>query len=806
MENATHINDFINSLPYPALCVDQDYMIKAYNRKFAQIYKSSIYPKLDSPLGKILFFDIPDNTDDAPHEILSKHLNIENKTNLSLQTHDNEIINVCAQTSNVEIKGFENYKIVLLEPLKELHESHKLTIYQNIFDNLEHGIFVSIFNDEDDGRHGQFIHVNDVACKQLGYSHDELLKLNARTLNPTSNLETIKAIGRNLKRDGETSLNAIHVGKDEKHHSVNVTAKLITIDNSSYVLSICKYLHENHKEDEVEHSRFGRLIELSWDEIYAFNTKNLRFNLANTGALDNLGYSKHEIYQLKITDLLQDISENTFHRLTQSLFDGDRSQVVLESVFKRKDETQYPVEIRIQLSHSEVPPVYLANVQDISIRKETEKNLVFLANHDSLTGLYNRNMFIKKLKDSLEMCNRSDSLMAILFLDLDGFKYINDTMGHDIGDKLISRTAQQLLKSVRNTDSVARLGGDEFTVILTNIKHTTDITSIADKIIENISEPCEIDGHSIKTSCSIGITVYPFADSDNAYTLIKQADTAMYQAKASGKNTYTFYAATLAKQAMDLRKLEDNIKRAFDKKEFEVYYQSKVMLESRKIYAAEALIRWPNKKYPNISPADFIPIMEKSNLITKVDLWVLETTCKNIKEWLKVYPDLIISFNLSAVHFRNNTLVKDIKKILLRTGVSSRNIEVEITEGVLISNADKAKTVLNKLKKIGLSISLDDFGSGYSSLSYLKQLPINCLKIDRSFVMDLETNKDSRVIIEAIINLAKSLDLSVIAEGIESDTQANILTELKCYQGQGYLFSKPCPADNFLELLQADYK
>lgn len=806
MENAAHINDFINSLPFPALCVDQHYMIKAYNRKFAHLYKSSIYPELDSPLGKILFLDIPDNTNNFSHDILSKHLNIENRSNLSLQTHDNELINVCAQTNDIEIKGFENYKIVLLEPLKELHDSHKLTIYQNIFDNLDHGIFVSIFNDEDGGRHGQFIHVNEVACNQLGYTHDELLKLNARTLNPTSNLETIKAIGRNLKRDGETSMNAIHVGKDGKHHSVNVTAKLITIDTSSYVLSICKYLQENYKEDEVDHSRFGRLIELSWDEIYAFDTKNLRFNLANTGALDNLGYSKHEIYQLKITDLLQDISESTFHRLTKSLLDGIRSQVVLESVFKRKDETQYAVEIRIQLSHSEVPPVYLANVQDISLRKETEKNLVFLANHDSLTGLYNRNMFIKKLKDSIEMCKRSDSLIAIFFIDLDGFKYINDTMGHDIGDKLITRTAQQLLKSVRNTDSVARLGGDEFTVILTNIKHTDDITSIADKIIENVSEPCEIDGHPIKTSCSIGITVYPFADSDDAYTLIKQADTAMYQAKASGKNTYTFYAATLAKQAMDLRELEDNIKQAFENKEFEVYYQSKVSLESRKIYAAEALIRWPNKKYPNISPADFIPIMEKSNFITKVDLWVLETTCKKIKEWLKVYPDLIISFNLSAVHFRNNTLVKDIKKILLRTGVSSRNIEVEITEGVLISNADKAKTVLNELKTLGLSISLDDFGSGYSSLSYLKQLPINCLKIDRSFVMDLENNKDSRVIIEAIINLANSLDLSVIAEGIESDTQANILTELRCYQGQGYLFSKPCPADSFLEQLQADYK
>lgn len=804
MEGAALINNFINSLPFPALCVDQNFMIKAYNRKFAHIYKSSIYPTKDTPLGHIFFIDIYDAN--VSPDILKKHLKIGNKTNLSLRTYDNEIVNVSAQINNIELKGFEAYQLVSFEPLKESHDSHKLSIYQNIFDNLEHGVFISIFNNENKGKHGQFIHVNEVACKQLGYSQKELLKLNARTLNPRSNQETIKAIGRNIKRDGETSFKAIHVSKDGKHHSVSVIAKLITIDNNFYILSICDYLHDSNKEAEIEQSRFGRLIELSWDEIYVFNTKNLRFDQANTGALDNLGYSKYEISQLKITDLLQDISESTFHRLTRSLFDGNRSQVVLESVFKRKDETQYPVEIRIQLSHSEVPPVYLANVQNITARKETEKNLIFLANHDSLTGLYNRNMFIKKLKESIELCKRSDSLIAVLFLDLDGFKHINDTMGHDIGDKLIARTAQQIMKSVRNTDSVARLGGDEFTVILTNIKHTNDITSIADKIISNISSPCTIQNNIVKTSCSIGITVYPFADADNAYTLIKQADTAMYQAKASGKNTYTFYAATLAQQAIDLRQLEDDIKNAFFNGEFEVYYQSKVTLENRKIYAAEALLRWNTDKYPNISPIDFIPIMEKSDFITKVDLWVLETTCQSIGEWLDIYPDLVISINLSAMHFTTNTLASNINDILIKTGVSAKNIEVEITEGVLIANADKAKTVLNELKELGLSISLDDFGSGYSSLSYLKQLPINCLKIDRSFVMDLEANKDSQAIIEAIINLASSLGLSVIAEGVESDSQANILTELRCYHGQGYLFSKPCPAENFFTLLQKNHK
>ena len=800
------ISKFINSLPYPALCVDQQFLIKFVNRKFAQLYKSSIYPATDTLLGKILFLDIPAE-DGSSQKSLIDQLETSRLLHLSLQTHDDDIINVQAQLTEIELEEISGYKLITLEPMEDAEASHKAALCLSAFDNLEHGIFLSIFNPDDGGgRHGQFIQVNDFACKQLGYSKEELLKLNARTLNPTGNAETIKAIGRNIKRDGQTSFNAIHVGKDGQHHSVAVLAKLITLDGNNYILSICQYLNDNYKEIDVEQSRFGRLIELSWDEIYAFSIDTLRFNLANTGALDNLGYSKHEISQLKITDLLEDISENTFHRLTQSLFEGKRSQVVLESVFKRKDNTHYPVEIRIQLSHSEVPPVYLANVQDISERKETEKNLIFLANHDSLTGLFNRNMFIKKLKESIEICKRSDSLMAVLFLDLDGFKHINDTMGHNIGDKLIAHTAHQLTDSTRSTDCVARLGGDEFTVILTQLKHTSDITSIANKIIKNISAPCTIEGHEIKTSCSIGITVYPFADSDNAYTLIKQADTAMYQAKANGKGTYTFYAATLAEQALNLRQLETDIKTAFGNNEFEVYYQSKVNFENRKIYAAEALLRWPNKVYPNISPADFIPIMEKTNLITEVDLWVLKITCLNIKKWLATYPELVISINLSARHFANNSLVTDIKAILNETGISARNIEIEITEGLLISNADKAEVILNELKELGLNISLDDFGSGYSSLSYLKQLPINCLKIDKTFVMDLDTNKDSRAIIEAIINLAKNLDLSVIAEGIETDAQVNILSQLNCTLGQGYLFSKPCPADSFFKQLKNDYK
>ena len=782
-------------------------MIQAFNKEFSKLFGSVTQPAQNTPLGNILVTDIKDIDKDYPNQQLEKHLSEKHsRTNLSLITSNKVTISVSIQIKHIDIKELSEYSLIILEPINELHDAHKLSLYTELYNHLNQGLFISIFNTEGTGRHGQFIDVNNYACKQLGYQRDELLQLNARTLNPSANIETIKAIGRNIKRDGKTQFNAIHISKDGKHHSVKVLAQLITVDNNSYVLSLCDYSADTDDQIDIEQSRFGRLMELSWDEIYVFGIDSLKINQANTGALDNLGYSKHEINQLKITNLLQDISETTFKRLTQSLFEGNKSQIVLESVFKRKDDTEYPVEIRLQLSHSEVPPIYLANVQNISDRKETEKNLLFLANHDALTGLYNRNMFIKKLNECIELCKRSDTLMAVFFLDLDGFKYINDTMGHDTGDELIKETARRLCNSVRNTDTVARLGGDEFTVILTNIKHINDISLVADKIINSISAPCTIGKHNIKTSCSLGISVYPFEDADNAYTLIKQADTAMYQAKASGKNRFSFFTASLAKEAMNLKLLEEDLIVAFQKSEFKVFYQSKVNLDDRKIIGAEALIRWPNTKYPDISPAEFIPIMEKTDLIKSIDLWVFKETCINIEKWLVTKPDLVVSINLSAKHFNDNTVITKIEKILSETGVSAENLEIEITEGVLISKTEKAETILNELKQIGFNISLDDFGSGYSSLSYLKQLPINRLKIDRAFVIDLEKNKDSHAIIEAIVNLANSLDLSVIAEGIESNQQANILSELNCNEGQGFLFSKPCPADDFSNLLETDYK
>lgn len=805
MPDSKLTQSFVNSIPVAALCLDKDFIIRSCNGKFGKLYGSVTKITNTTRFEKIIF---PVNTSENKPAVISdiKKALIKNNPDQQfvLRNNQQDLILIQTEFSEIQLDFIEGYYLLLIYPVSRHSKDLMFKLYKQMFNQFDRGLFIALFDNEDKGSHGNFIEVNDVACKQLGYNRDELLMMNARSLNPNSSLEAIKAVARNIKRDGETSFNAIHVSKDGQQNSVKVTAKLLIINNQSYVLSICEYQNLAYNRYEIEQSRFGRLLELSSEEIYVFSTSNLLIDQANTGALDNLGYSKNEIKQLKITDLLQDISTNTFQRLTKTLFEGKKSQIILESVFKRKDNTKYPVEIRIQLSHSEVPPVYLANIQDISDRKHAESNLLFMANHDTLTGLYNRNMFITKLNESIEQCNRSDSLMAVLFLDLDNFKHINDTMGHDTGDKLIQETALRLKSSVRGTDIVSRMGGDEFTAILTNLKQISDIVTVSDKIISNISSPFLINDFHIQTTCSLGITVYPFTEADNAYTLIKQADTAMYQAKALGKNRFSFYAATLAQEQINLKQMENDLKAAHKNNEFEVYFQAKVDLNNRAIHGAEALIRWTSTKYPSITPADFIPILEATNLIQDVDLWVFKYTCEQLKKWLLINPALVISVNLSAKHFSSDSLVEDINKILMETGVSAKNLEIEITEGVLISKTQKAETLLNQLKQLGFHISLDDFGSGYSSLSYLKQLPINRLKIDRVFVYDLENNNDSRTIITAIINLAESLGLSVIAEGIETEEQVTILKELECFEGQGYLFSKPCPAKDFYQLLKAD--
>jgi diguanylate cyclase (GGDEF)-like protein/PAS domain S-box-containing protein len=665
---------------------------------------------------------------------------------------------------------------------------------KSIFDHMDEAVFLAPISPE--GVHGNFVEVNEAVCRRYGYSREELLTFNARTINPSANLDRVRTFGRRILREGRTLFTAIHVAKDGSQIPVEVVAKHIEIDGCSYVMSVVRDLREQQLLQKAE-ARFGHLMDHSWHEIYIFDSTTLRFIQVNQGALDNLGYNNQEILQLRLTDLAPRLKDEEFAALAKPLFDGSQSLLVFETALKRKAGSTYPVEVRLQLSHSEVPPIFLANVQNITERKKTESRLQFLANFDALTELPNRTLFLDRLKVAVENAKRNNRLTAVIFLDLDGFKAINDTLGHGAGDQVIKEVGKRLTRCVRKSDTVARLGGDEFTVLLTNVNNTSNVECAAQKIIRAVAAPMEIAGQIVNITTSLGITLCPLDDNDTAETLIKQADSAMYQAKSLGKNTFEFYRASLA--AGELRQLElmNALKQALSRNEFELYYQPRVNLDTQQVIGAEALLRWKHPKLGFVSPAEFIPLLEANGHIKEVGAWVLSEACRQLRRWYEQGHELRLSINVSARQFEKGIFSDQLQQHIQQLAIPATLLEIEITEGYLISQTEQAAETLNRLKKIGVNISLDDFGTGYSSLTYLKQLPIDILKIDRSFVMDMLQNHDSAAIVDAIIGLARTLELKVTAEGIEESAQADFLKQRFCHEGQGYYFGRPMPAAEF---------
>lgn len=436
-----------------------------------------------------------------------------------------------------------------------------------------------------------------------------------------------------------------------------------------------------------------------------------------------------------------------------------------------------------------------------SERENHQAQILFHACHDSLTGLPNRNLFHDRLTHAMTRANRNNRLIALMFIDLDRFKTVNDTLGHNIGDQLLKAVTGRLRKCIRECDTVARLGGDEFTIVLENLDNVAQVTDVAERILDVMSKPFRIEQHEIFTSPSIGITLYPF-DDDDVNNLISFADIAMYHAKEKGKNNYKFYSAEMSIRTKDRLSLESHLRRALEKEEFVLYYQPKIDLSSGVITGMEALLRWKSPDRGLVSPLEFVPLLEETGLILAVGDWVLRTACRQNKIWQsKGFPSLKVAVNISAMQFRQENIAEQIGRALRDTGLEPKDLELEITESTLIDNIESAVKVLLTLHKMGIFIAIDDFGTGYSSLSYLKRFQIDCLKIDRSFVRDVTTDPDDAAIATAIIALAHSLRLTVVAEGVETENHLAFLNAHHCDEAQGFLFSKPLPAEEFEKLL-----
>jgi diguanylate cyclase (GGDEF)-like protein/PAS domain S-box-containing protein len=439
----------------------------------------------------------------------------------------------------------------------------------------------------------------------------------------------------------------------------------------------------------------------------------------------------------------------------------------------------------------------ISTAQDITERKAVQQQVEFLAYHDPLTGLPNRSLVQDHFTLALSQAERDRSKVAILFLDLDNFKVINDSLGHLVGDGLLREVAARLKKCLRETDTVSRLGGDEFIIVLGGMPDVDAISSVLEKINGQISEPFLIDGNELVASFSVGVSVFP-DDGQEYDELLKKADAAMYQSKSAGKNTYHFYSEEMNVSAVETLKIRNAIRRGLENEEFLLYYQPQIDLRTKALVGAEALVRWNHPEF-GLIPADrFIPIAEEAGLIVPVGEWVLREACRQAKEWQKAgMPALVVAVNLSALQFKRGNLEKSVSHALLEAGLDPAYLELELTESALIHDAEKVMDTVKNLKGIGLNIAIDDFGTGYSSLSYLKNLAVSKLKIDQSFVRNMVEDPNDAVIVRTIIQMAKNLKLRTIAEGVETEGQVALLDLQDCDEAQGFRFGRPVPAQEF---------
>jgi diguanylate cyclase (GGDEF)-like protein/PAS domain S-box-containing protein len=441
---------------------------------------------------------------------------------------------------------------------------------------------------------------------------------------------------------------------------------------------------------------------------------------------------------------------------------------------------------------------------DVSAARAMSLEMTYAAQHDLVTNLPNRLLLNDRIAQAIALARRQHRPSAVIFLDLDRFKYINDSLGHAIGDKLLQSVSKRLLASVRRSDTVSRQGGDQFVILLSEITHPEDAATISRKILLSLSTSHSIEGHDLHIDGSIGISVYP-NDGEDSETLIKNADTAMSHVKETGRNSFQFFKADMNRKAVERQSLEGGLRRALEREEFLLHYQPKVNLDTGEITGVEALVRWQQPERRLVPPAQFVPIAEDCGLILPIGRWVLLEACRQARAWQDAgLPPLPIAVNVSAVEFRDRGFVEGVRTILSETGLEARYLELELTEGVLMEDAESTASVLQELKAMGVHLAVDDFGTGYSSLSYLRQFAIDVLKIDRSFVNQITSDHpDDSTIVSGIISMGKSLKHVVVAEGIETQLQRAYLQAHQCAEGQGYLFSRPLVAAQFAQLLQS---
>jgi diguanylate cyclase (GGDEF)-like protein/PAS domain S-box-containing protein len=656
-------------------------------------------------------------------------------------------------------------------------------------------------------------YVNEAACQHLGYSKDELLKLGITDINPDFSMDDWQGHWGKVSDAGAFRFEARHKRKDGVIVPVEIVATSIEFDGKPHHFSSVrdiserKALEESLRQSETDLRLAAAAFE-THEAIMITNAENNSIIRVN-GAFERItGYSASEVLGKNPKIMSSGRHDRAFYeKLWHRLLDtGSWSGEIWD---KHKDGKVYPKWLSISAVKNEAGATthYVANFSDISEWKHAEELIQKLAFNDALTDLPNRRMLLDRLNLAIMASVRSQQYGALLYLDMDNFKTINDSLGHEFGDAMLIEVANRLNHSVRETDTVARLGGDEFVVLMENICESEEEASkivaiVAEKIRSTLSATYRVKNKTFHSSPSIGACLFSNG-SMSVDDLLKHADIAMYQAKSSGKNKTRFFDPKLQQIVAARAALEADLRNAIANQQLHLYYQIQVNDDGLPV-GAEALIRWMHPERGMVSPADFIPLAEESSLILEIGNWVLENACQQLVAWSKhaLTKDLVLAVNISANQFKEADFVEQVATVLRKYGAIPSRLKLELTESIAINKIDSVATKMFALRQlVGVTLSLDDFGTGYSSLSYLKLLPFNQLKIDQSFVRHMLTEKSDAMMVRTIIEMAKNFKLDVIAEGVETDAQLAFLRQHNCMTYQGYLFSKPIPIEKFEELL-----
>jgi diguanylate cyclase (GGDEF)-like protein/PAS domain S-box-containing protein len=706
-----------------------------------------------------------------------------------------------------------------------LHQSEEK--YRTFIETIQDGYYETDLS-------GKYTFVNDVICDHLKYSKEELIGTDNRQYQNEANAKKTYQVFKEVYITGNPvkAFEMKMIRKDDTTQISEVSISLIRNTEGNPIAFRCisrditeqKQMEETIREygekyktvitDITERHRMEKALRQS-EEKYRTILESIQegyFEIDITGKYtffnDSMcrihGYSKEELMGMNHRQHTDKETKNKLFQVFNKVYNTGEPAKGVDWQIIRKDGTKRYIEssISLQKDSSDKPIGFRGIVRDVTERKRAEERIQYLATHDALTGLPNRLMFGQLINHAIQAARRYQRQLAVFFIDLDRFKAINDSLGHEAGDQLLQEIAKRFKKSLRAVDVVGRLGGDEFIMLIEEMDELSQIENVAHKILSTAIQPIVLLGEECRVTASIGISIYP-RDGEDEQALMKNADMAMYVAKEEGKNNYQFYSKDIQSKSNKRFSIETNLRRALERNELSLEYQAKVDFKTGAITGVEALLRWDNPYLGSVTPMQFIPVAEETGLIVPIGRWVMKTACAQNVAWQRQgLPPVCMAVNLSLRQLMDDNLLKDIKAALVDSGMAPNLLELEITESMVMQNPARLTGVLTNIKKLGVRLAIDDFGTSYSSLTQLRNFPIDTIKLDKSFIRNLPQDSKDKAITEAIIAMGKTLSLTVVTEGMETQAQKDFLQDHICDEMQGFYFSKPVAPDNFADLLR----